>query len=350
MKTEIIATKGSRQWQGIPGIERSQSGRLWCTFFSGGPKEPDPANLILLCSSADDGTTWSEPSPIVDPPGATRAYDPALWRDPSGRMWLFYNVANLERRRWGLWAMHTDDPDAPHPSWSDPQPIPMDVPFCFRLNKPTVLASGAWLLPVTHASQTPDDWFAFDRQLQGVAISHDQGCSWTLRGAIEAPRWALENMVVQHRDGSLTMLIRTNDGVLWSATSSDDGSTWSHARRTGLVNPGSRFFIRRLTCGRLLLINTPRPDARRGLYAYLGDNENDGRFTHRLLLDERDAVSYPDAVEGPSGVIRCVHDRDRQGVGEIILHCLEVDEILEQPLAPQDVLTINATPTDTRYL
>jgi len=341
MKTQIVATKGARQWQGIPGIERGESGRLWCTFFSGGPKEPDPANLILLCSSADDGATWSEPVPIVDPPGATRAYDPALWRDPSGRMWLFYNLANLDRRQWGLWATHTDDPDSPRPSWSDPQPIPVDVPFCFRLNKPTVLASGAWLLPVTYALQAPDDWFAFDRQLQGVAISRDQGATWALHGAVEAPRWALENMIVQHLDGSLTMLIRTNDGVLWRATSSDDGYSWSQGQPTGTVNPGSRFFIRRLACGRLLLVNTPRPDQRRSLYAYLSDPDDDGRFAHRLLLDDRDRVSYPDAIEGPSGVVHSVHDRDRQGAGEIILHTFTVDEILAQPLAEDKAIHID---------
>jgi hypothetical protein len=34
MRTHVIATKGARHWQGIPGIERAPNGRLWCTFYS----------------------------------------------------------------------------------------------------------------------------------------------------------------------------------------------------------------------------------------------------------------------------------------------------------------------------
>ncbi|MFH1085634.1 MAG: sialidase family protein [Chloroflexota bacterium] len=78
MRTTTISTKGPRQWQGIPTIERAADGRLWCAFFSGGPKEPDVDNFLLLTTTADDGATWAEPQAMVTPPGATRAYDPAL--------------------------------------------------------------------------------------------------------------------------------------------------------------------------------------------------------------------------------------------------------------------------------
>ena len=74
MRTTVVSTKGSRQWQGIPAIERAANGRLWCAFYSGGPKEPDPANHILLTTSADDGVTWVDPVTVVDPPGSERAY------------------------------------------------------------------------------------------------------------------------------------------------------------------------------------------------------------------------------------------------------------------------------------
>jgi predicted neuraminidase len=338
MKTQLIATKGPRLWQGIPGIERSPSGRLWCTFFSGGPREPDPANRILLTTSPD-GRHWADPAPIVDPPGPTRAYDPALWLDPDDRLWLFYNLANLSEHAYSLWALRTDDPDPASPAWSAPIRIAIDAPFCFRLNKPTVLTSGAWVLPVTWA-QVPEGWFAHDEQLQGVAISHDKGETWSLHGAVKAPPWALENMIIQLRDGALWMLIRTGSGVLWQAHSNDDGLTWSEPSPTGIVNPGTRFFIRRLACGRLLLINTPNPHERRSLYAYLSQAGNDYRFARRILLDARDSVSYPDAVEGPPGILHAVHDRDRQGVGEIILDVFSVEEILQQPDLGRDAIEV----------
>lgn len=36
-----------RKWQGIPGIERTNSGRLWVTFYSGGEGE-GADNFVLL--------------------------------------------------------------------------------------------------------------------------------------------------------------------------------------------------------------------------------------------------------------------------------------------------------------
>ena len=105
MLTDCVATKGSRQWQGIPGIERAANGRLWCTFYTGGPQEPHPDNRILLTTSADDGRTWSDPETIVAFDGAARAYDPTLWHDPQGRLWLIVNRADRTAQDFSVWAM-----------------------------------------------------------------------------------------------------------------------------------------------------------------------------------------------------------------------------------------------------
>lgn len=328
IRTIVISTKETRQWQGIPAIERAANGRLWAAFFSGGPKEPDPENFILLSTSADDGQTWAGPEPIVSPPGQTRAYDPALWHDPAGRLWLFYNQANLQDKDFSVWAMTTRDSGAATPRWSQPRKIDLPAAFAFRLNKPTVLTTGEWLLPITWARSAPQKWFAGKDQLQGVAISTDAGNTWAFHGSVEAPFWALENMIVERRDGTLWMLIRTGSGVIWQSTSQDRGRTWSVGTPTTFVNPGVRFFIRRLASGRLLLINTPDPKARKTLYAYLSDLDNDTAFDLSVLLDGRDKVSYPDAVEAPDGTIYSIHDCDRPGLGEIVLNVFREEDLV----------------------
>jgi len=319
MRNVIVATKGTRDWQGIPAIECAANGRLWCAFFSGGPKEPDPDNHILLTTSEDAGASWSAPESVIAPPGATRAYDPALWHDPGGRLWLLYNLANLETHDFSLWAVTADDSRATDPRWGQPFRLGVEAPFAFRLNKPTVLSTGEWLLPVTWARSTPQGWFAGAEQLQGVAISEDEGASWALHGAVEAPNWALENMVLERRDGAVWMLIRTGAGVLWQSVSIDGGRSWSAGSPTDIVNPGARFFTRRLASGRLLLINTPDPSQRKRLCAYLSDPHDDGAFVSGLELDARDKVSYPDAVQAADGTVYAVHDCDRYGPGEIVL-------------------------------
>lgn len=328
MKRSLVANKGGWQWMGIPAIERAANGRLWCSFFSGGPKEPDPANCILLSTSSDDGATWSAPQVIVDVPGSTRAYDPALWHDPSGRLWLFYNLADLVTRDFSVWAMTTDESNDAAPRWTPPRKIEIEAPFAFRLNKPTVLTTGEWVLPVTWARSAPAGWFPMSDQLQGVALSPDCGRTWTLHGGVESPAWSLENMIVERSDGRLWMLIRAGGGVIWESYSTDGGRTWSAGAPTNLVNPGVRFFIRRLASGRVLLINTFDPQRRTGLRACVSEPHDETRFNTGLELDSRDKISYPDAIQAPDGLIYAVHDRDRNGVGEILLDVFSEAEVL----------------------
>lgn len=201
-----------------------------------------------------------------------------------------------------------------------------EAPLAFRMNKPTVLSTGEWVLPVTHAPELTFDWFAGAKQLQGVAVSRDRGRSWKLYGSLKAPNWALENMVVELRDRRLWMLIRTGSGFLWESFSTDRGTTWSEPAQTRIANPGSRFFIRRLASGSLLLVNHYRFQGRSHLTAQLSTDEgkswNDG-----LLLDERPGVSYPDGVEARNGTITVVYDRDRQGLGEILMATFQEKDV-----------------------
>jgi hypothetical protein len=151
-----------------------------------------------------------------------------------------------------------------------------------------------------------------------VGVSEDKGRSWTLHGAVKAPHWALENMVVELLDGRLWMLIRTGSGVLWQSYSSDRGKTWTEGTASTIPNPGSRFFIRRLASGNLLLLNHYKFKGRSHLTARL--STDDGKtWNEGLLLDERSGVSYPDGVQAETGMIWVVYDRDRQGAGEILL-------------------------------
>ena len=79
-----------RVWQGIPSIEISKSGRLFATFYSGGTKEY-LGNYCVLIASDDGGKSWTDVIACVYLGENYRAYDPALWRDPLGRIWWISN-------------------------------------------------------------------------------------------------------------------------------------------------------------------------------------------------------------------------------------------------------------------
>jgi predicted neuraminidase len=306
----------TRTWQGIPGIERTPKGRVFLSWFSGGTKEPAPENSVLLAYG--DGMAFGAPVVMAGPREGSRAFDPTLWRDPGGRLWYIFNRGNRDTGLHGVYARICDKPDAAVPVFGEEFRVGFDeAPLAFRMNKPTVLSTSEWVMPVTHAAEKTFDWFAGPKQVQGVGISTDKGRTWKLHGSLQAPHWALENMIVELRDKRLWMLIRTGSGVLWESFSSDKGRTWTAPAASAIANPGSRFFVRRLASGALLLVNHYKFKGRSHLTAQVSRDEGKS-WSDGLLLDERTGVSYPDGVQAKDGTISVVYDRDRAGAGEIL--------------------------------
>ena len=183
------------------------------------------------------------------------------------------------------------------------------------------------VLPVVHALEPLAGWAGFDpKQVFGAAVSTDEGKTWKLHGAVKTEKAGLENMIVELKDGRLWMLIRT-EKVLWESHSSDKGRTWTPGKPTSIATPHSRFFIRRLSSGNLLLVNHYKFTGRSHLTAQLSTDDgatwNDG-----LLLDERKGVSYPDGVQDKDGLIWITYDRDRGGAGEILLAKFKEEDVI----------------------
>ena len=261
-----------------------------------------------------------------------RCFDPCLWIDPKGRLWYVFNRGNKDTAKHDVWARICEEPDAKTPVFGAEFRVGYDVPFAFRMNKVTVLSSGEWLMPVTLAPNPVHAWSTGynDQQeptLHGVGISTDDGKTWNRHGAVKSRPWALENMIVELKDGRLWMLIRTSSGVLWQSHSTDKGRTWSEGTASTIASPGSRFFIRRLTSGNLLLVNHFHFKGRNNLTAQISTDDG-ATWCDGLLLDERNDVSYPDGVQDKDGLIWITYDRDRQGDGEILLAKFKEEDVL----------------------
>lgn len=318
-----------RRWQGIPTIERTPSGRLWMSWYSGGIAE-DNDNYCILVTSDDDGATWSDPVTVVDPHGMARAWDPCLWHDPAGTLWWTWTqTAPMRGESWdgrgGVWAMTTSESDSPTPTWSAPRRLFHGV----ALNKPIFRADDEWLLPVAVWKYFDHFTDLNDYRKPGVIASADQGKTWQWRGGTSLDdRVFDEPMIVSLRDNTLWMLMRTQSGISESF-SMDGGTSWSCARPSMFAGPSARFHFRRLASGRLLLINhLGNPGRQRShLTAMLSDDE--GRtWPARLLLDDRMNVSYPDAVEGPDGTLWIAYDRDRYGEREVLMAVITEQDVL----------------------
>ncbi|MBE6589279.1 MAG: helix-turn-helix domain-containing protein [Ruminococcaceae bacterium] len=293
-----------RLWQGIPGIEVTKGGKIYLTFYSGTTSE-GIGNYVLLLRS-DDGAEFDDPVAVATEQGEYRCFDPCVWIDPLGRLWLLWARAPEHAVR----AVICEDPDADELIFGEEFTVGHDV----MMNKPTVLSGGEWIFPVAVWNNgirvLPS---SYDPRREGygsfVYSTEDYGKTFVRLGGADVPdRTFDEHMVAELKDGTLMMYVRTRYGIGVSY-SYDRGLHWSAGRDSGIPSPNTRFHLRRLSSGRLMLITHVDFTARDHLTVLL--SEDDGKtWKWKLLLDARNQVSYPDATER-DGFIYITYDRER---------------------------------------
>jgi hypothetical protein len=304
----------NRAFQGIPSLAAAPGGRLWAVWYAGVTPAEDRNNYVVLSTSGDGGATWKEVL-TIDPDGSgpVRAFDPELWVSPDRRLFLFWAQMETGRKdvELGVWYIETRKPDTAQPKWSKPRRVADGVMMC----KPLTLTTGEWVLPVSK-------WREHDRSAQMV-VSRDKGKTWSARGGCNVPveaRQFDEHMFIERRDGSIWLLVRTKYGI-GESVSTDRGKTWPELKPSAIPHTASRFFIRRLASGNLLLIKHGPMDkvtGRSHLMAYISRDE--GRtWSGGLLLDERSGVSYPDGQQTADGAIRIIYDYSRTGDRNILM-------------------------------
>jgi hypothetical protein len=321
------------------GIARTPGGRIYACWVAG---EDGPKAFFVLNRSDDDGETWSKPCLVID------AHDPArlpaprgtlvgnLWTDPNGKLHLFFSQSMTQfDGRAGSWESVCENPDEEKPVWSAPRRIWHG----FTLNKPTVLSTGEWILPISlNRSGGFGPFRGAFKELDpvrgaNVFCSTDQGATWQRQGCVAYPNpcWD-EHMTVERKDGTLWMLARTGKGLMQSL-SADRGKTWSEpSAPESIRQPVARFHIRKLASGRILLVkhgdtaDTTDGGKRNKLKAFL--SEDDGlTWKGGLMLDERNGVSYPDGFQAPDGTLYISYDHNRS-IGEILMARFTEDDVL----------------------
>lgn len=323
-----------RLWQGISSIEVTKKGRVFVTFYSGGKGE-QIGNYSMIIKSDDGCKTFSEPIAVAEYE-AHRCYDPCLWIDPLGRLWFTWGIIPDH----AVYAAICDDPDADELIWHKPRIIGNDV----MMNKPIVLSTGEWLFPIavwSHGVRAlPDKKYDTTSNEYGAFVykSSDNGETFTKLGGTLMPDSSFdEHMVIELENGNLMMLVRTNYGIGVSY-SIDGGKSWSDGERSGIPGPCSRFHIRRLKSGRILLVNHLNFYWRNNMAALLSDDDGKS-WKYSLMLDTRNDVSYPDAAEGEDGYIYITYDCQRGAFKKSLDEVYECDrEILVAKITEEDIM------------
>lgn len=330
-----------RVFQGCPTIAITKGGRIFAGWYAGGLREPHMSNYNLLVYSDDDGKTWSKPLFVI--PSSyeycIHSLDIQLFIDPKGvlhvqwvqnntekieadlvRMTKYMGPAQVDGYRFGdfvhsAWEMTCINPDADidNLEFSEPKYIYSGFLRC----KPTFIDENNWLC------------FAYDQMTDtyGYNITQDGGKTYTRHyGSKKFKTDFDETMAYKTDDGAIRMFARCSLGCLAESYSYDNGLTWSEATDSGIVASDTRFFVQKLPSGRILLINNDDPKARSKMTVQL--SEDDGKtWKYKKCIDERDAVSYPDA-DYHNGRIYLVYDRGRTSTKEILFTSFTEEDII----------------------
>lgn len=307
-------------------------GELLAAWFAGTHEgHPD----VAIWSARFDGGRWSAPQRVADHPSVA-CWNPVLYRDSAGTLWLFYKAGPAVPAWAGLYIRSADGGR----TWSVPVVMPAGLIGPAK-NKPITLSNGDILCPSSsEAWQTWASW---------VEISTDGGRTWTRHGPIVAPghdaspggdlvsaTWnaatgqlalpesfagVIQPTVWEHEPGRLRMLMRATRlvGYVCLSDSADYGRTWSPARLTDIPNPNSGLDAVRLGDGRIVLACNPVREGRTPL-SLLVSEDNGETWPWRLDLETAEGeYSYPSIIQAADGTIYVVYTWRRETIQHAVL-------------------------------
>jgi len=338
------------------GCAVTPGGRIWSVWMCG---EDGLKAFVVGCWSDDGGRTWSDTKLVVDSHfrGNRLGYVNLVRNNLIANVWVLddgklrftvFQSLNNWIGRGGTWEFVCENPDAAEPKWSQGRYICAGSIH----NKPTRLRDGTWIFP--------NDWEPFGdtfpelRKFMGCgALALLPNGAWERRGFVipaDSPRHYAEHNIVENPDGGLRMVLRTSLGLM-DCTSPDGGLTWTKPVPTTTFRQViARFVFRRLKSGRLLLVKNsddllyppldwkPSGAPRDKMCAWLSEDEGK-TWKGPLVLDDRKAVSYPDAFEFPDGGIGITYDHDRGGnAGIVFARFCEADVLARKIVNPKSFL------------
>jgi predicted neuraminidase len=279
---------------------------LMAAWF-GGSKEG--AADVAIWGSVRGARGWSPPDVIADEP-ETACWNPVLFQERSGRLYLFYK-AGPSPQTWSGFYRVKEREDA---DWREPVQMAAGLLGPSK-NKPLQLKSGRIVAGTSVESYRA--WAAW------AELSDDGGRSWRRVGPIAVagePRGVIQPTIFETRHG-LRMLMRSTPriGRVCRADSFDEGETWTEAAVTDLPNPNSAIDAARLRDGRIVLCHNPVERGRTPLA--LSVSEDDGETWRETLVLERDEgeYSYPAIIETSSGEVHVTYTWRRERIAHAVI-------------------------------
>ncbi|MGI6713801.1 MAG: sialidase family protein [Bacilli bacterium] len=319
-----------RQWQGLVTVACTGK-RLWATWYTGGTKEPDPFNYVVLAYSDDDGETWVDPYIVIDHPDpGTNGVCLVL-----PHLYVEGDELVLQYLQQFLYNVRFQNPDAENINdviIGEPQLISN-----VKIHKaPTRLTDedGSEIAVVAYetivgATESVsvtyiDVWNETTKKYErrGMASSSNPSKRrWPESQVVELERgkWMVVSRIEGGTNGGVEVAYSNDYGRNWSAYEDNLGEPF--------IGPGSKGHIMKLASGNHLVVNHDTTSSRSSLCAYLSTDKGQ-TYPYKLSLDGRNDLSYPSAFE-KDGYIYVVWDKGRYLEKELRISKITERDIIE---------------------
>jgi len=298
-------------------ITELANGDLFLAFFSGEGEYKDNAAAVFGSRLPRGSRRWSRPVAIATNP--FHALGNAVpWQAPDGVVWLFYVTRYGE-----LWDASRITAKISHDgarTWSESFMLTFEAGTMVR-NRPIVLGTGEYLLPVYH--EVGNDPESVGRDCTSSFLRFDPKTrKWSESNRVHSRLGNIQPAPAVIDGDRLVAFCRRGggyegqpDGWLVRTESNDGGRTWSAGTDSEFPNPNAAVDLLRLANGHHLLVYNNSFSDRTPLTVAIS-TDGARTFPHRrdLLADPKGDYGYPTAIQTRDGLVHVAFTSDERKV------------------------------------
>jgi len=258
-------------------------------------------------------TGWTSPVEVangIEDGVRYPCWNPVLYQDPGGMLYLFYKVGPKPNSWWGRVMASSDEGK----TWQASTRLPVGILGPVK-DKPIRLGGGILLCP---SSSEDNGWRVH------VELTQDLGQTWQ-RVDVASEYQVIQPTVLQHPEDRLQLLCRSKNGWVTTCWSEDQGLHWSKMENTSMPNPNSGIDAVSLQDGRHLLVynHTGLEPGRWGgsrTPLNLAASADGIHWQPWLVLeDEPGEYSYPAIIQAENGQVHAAYTWRRVNIRHVVI-------------------------------
>lgn len=291
-----------------------KDGSLMAAWFAG---SYEGSKDVTIWSSVKKGDSWTSPIQVangkVNDSLQYPCWNPVLFHNSNGVLFLFYKVGPNPREWWGMQITSTDEGK----TWSKPERLPEGVLGPIK-NKPILLKSGVILSP--SSTETNTRWQTF------MERSEDGGKSWQILPVDTAnPAKVIQPTLLLYPQGKIQALLRSNQNYIMESWSADEGKSWSALKKTNVLNPNSGIDAVTLSTGLQVLVYNPMQsgaewvNGRNKLNVAVSVDGINWKDIAELENQPEGEFSYPTVIETSDKKVHVVYTANRKWIRHVVI-------------------------------